>query len=183
MLKIQTRPLLPIPSALLSPKTTLFCVLYRRDPSEPFWKASGPTIRKALASGLNLIYLTSEETAQLYAARDLYNEAAAGNVDDYQDAEVLDFLAEQLSPWRARLLQANSTISRKPTPPVEEVDSERLTKELRDLVKRHKFLSISETVDLLGNQFTETVVQEYCSKLKEIEKIVHPNGTLLVWQG
>jgi hypothetical protein len=164
-------------------KTIFFRTTELAEVPKSTWKASGPIIRKALASGLNLIYLTSEETAQLYAARDLYNEAAAGNVDDYQDAEVLDFLAEQLSPWRARLLQAGPSISRKPTPTVEEVDGERLTKELRDLVKRHKFLSMSETVDLLGNQFTETVIQEYCSKLKEIEKIVHPNGTLLVWQG
>jgi hypothetical protein len=95
---------------------------------------------------------------------------------------VLEFLAEQLSPWRERLLKTNPQIS--PTPArIEEVDVQRLTKELCDLVKRHKFLSVSETVNLLDNQFTEPVIQEYCGKLKEIEKIVHPNGTLLVWHG
>lgn len=165
-----------------SRKTIFFRTTELAKVPKPTWKVSGPIIRKALEKGLDLIYLTREETAQLYAARDLYNEAAAGNVDGYQDAEVLEFLAEQLSPWRERLLKTNPPIS--PTPPrIEEVDVRRLTKELCDLVKRHKFLSVSETVNLLGNQFTEPVIQEYCGKLKEIEKIVHPNGTLLVWHG
>jgi hypothetical protein len=149
---------------------------------KPTWKAAGPIIRKALESGLDLVYLTRDETAQLYAARDLYNEAAAGNVDGYSDAEVLDFLAKQLVGWRDRLLKSVPPVP-SPTPPVvEEVDSRRLMTELRNLVQRHKFLSVSEAVDLLDNRFSEAAIQEYSSKLKEIEKIVHPKSTLLVWQ-
>jgi hypothetical protein len=150
---------------------------------KPTWKASGPIIRKALERGLDLIYLTRDETAQLYAARDLYNEAAAGNVDGYSDAEVLDFLAKELVGWRHRIFEAAAPpVPPPPVPIVEEVDTQRLLTELRSLVKRHKFISVSEAVDLLDKRFSEASIQEYSSKLKEIEKIVHPKSTLLVWQ-
>lgn len=149
---------------------------------KPTWRVARPIIRKALESGLDLVYLTRDETAELYAARDLYNEAAAGNVDGYTDVEVLNFLANQLAGWRDRLLKSVPPLPPTTFPVVEEVDSPRLITELRNLVKRHKFLSVSEAVDLLDNRFSEAAIQEYGSKLKEIEKIVHPKSTLLVWQ-
>jgi hypothetical protein len=151
---------------------------------KPTWKASGPIIRNALGNGLEVIYLTREETAQLYSARDLYNEALAGNIDGYRDSEVLEFLADQLAGWRDRLIKSGPPrIPSSTAPSIEEVDVERLLNELRVLLKRHKLLSVTETVGLLKNQFSEIAIQEHSSKLKEIQKIVHPNVTLLVWQG
>ena len=72
---------------------------------KPSWKAAGEIIEKALARNLELIYLTPQETADLYAARDLYNEALAGNADGYSGSEVLEFMINQLGTWRERLLK------------------------------------------------------------------------------
>jgi hypothetical protein len=69
------------------------------------WKATGEIIEKAMQRNLELITLTSEETARLYSARDLYNEALAGNADGYSGSEVLEFLVDELANWRERLLR------------------------------------------------------------------------------
>jgi hypothetical protein len=69
------------------------------------WKAAGEMIEKAMQKNLELITLTSEETARLYSARDLYNEALAGNADGYSGSEVLEFLVDELANWRERLLR------------------------------------------------------------------------------
>jgi hypothetical protein len=72
------------------------------------WKATGEIIEKAMQRNLELITLTSEETARLYSARDLYNEALAGNADDYSGSEVLEFLVDELGNWRERLLRVRA---------------------------------------------------------------------------
>jgi hypothetical protein len=72
------------------------------------WKAAGEIIEKAMQRNLELITLTSEDTAHLYSARDLYNEALAGNADGYSGSEVLEFLVEELRNWRERLLRVRA---------------------------------------------------------------------------
>jgi hypothetical protein len=57
---------------------------------------------------LELITLTSEETARLYSARDLYNEALAGNADGYSGSKVLEFLVDELANCRERLLKVKA---------------------------------------------------------------------------
>ena len=71
---------------------------------KPSWRAAGDLIEKALRRNLELITLTPEETARLYSARDLYNEALAGNADGYSGSEVLEFLGDELGSWQERLL-------------------------------------------------------------------------------
>jgi len=71
---------------------------------KPSWKTAGDLIEKALRRNLELITLTPEETARLYSARDLYNEALAGNADGYSGSEVLEFLGDELGSWQERLL-------------------------------------------------------------------------------
>ena len=75
---------------------------------KPNWKATGEIIEKAMQRNLELITLTSEETARLYSARDLYNEALAGNADGYSGSEVLEFLVDELGNWRDRLLRTRA---------------------------------------------------------------------------
>jgi hypothetical protein len=77
---------------------------------KPNWKATGEIIEKALSRNLELITLTSEETARLYSARDLYNEALAGNADGYSGSEVLEYLVDELGNWRARLLRPRAAV-------------------------------------------------------------------------
>jgi hypothetical protein len=72
---------------------------------KPSWKTTAEIIEKAMQRNLELITLTSEETARLYSARDLYNEALAGNADGYSGSEVLEFLVDELDGWRERLLR------------------------------------------------------------------------------
>jgi len=72
---------------------------------KPNWKTTAEIIEKAMQRNLELITLTSEETARLYSARDLYNEALAGNADGYSGSEVLEFLVDELGGWRERLLR------------------------------------------------------------------------------
>ncbi|MBV8276984.1 MAG: hypothetical protein JO170_17240 [Verrucomicrobia bacterium] len=75
---------------------------------KPNWKATGEIIEKAMRRNLELITLTAEETARLYSARDLYNEALAGNADGYSGSEVLEFLVDELGTWRDRLLRVRN---------------------------------------------------------------------------
>lgn len=72
---------------------------------KPSWRAAVEIIERALGRNLELIMLTSEETARLYSARDLYNEALAGNADGYSGSEVLEFLGDELGAWQERLLR------------------------------------------------------------------------------
>jgi hypothetical protein len=72
---------------------------------KPNWKATGEIIENAMRRNLELIILTPEETARLYSARDLYNEALAGNADGYSGSEVLEFLVDELANWQERLLR------------------------------------------------------------------------------
>jgi hypothetical protein len=72
---------------------------------KPSWKAAVEIIERALRRNLELIMLTREETARLYSARDLYNEALAGNADGYSGSEVLEFLGDELGAWQERLLR------------------------------------------------------------------------------
>jgi hypothetical protein len=72
------------------------------------WKATGEIIEKAMQRNLELITLTPEETARLYSARDLYNEALAGNADGYSGSEVLEFLVDGLGSWRDRILRVRA---------------------------------------------------------------------------
>jgi hypothetical protein len=75
---------------------------------KPNWKTTAEIIEKAMQRNLELITLTSEETARLYSARDLYNEALAGNADGYSGSAVLEFLVDELGGWQERLLRVRN---------------------------------------------------------------------------
>jgi hypothetical protein len=51
---------------------------------------------------LDTVDLNRNETAELYAARELFAEGVQGNVP-FKGDEVLSFLGEQLMPWWNRL--------------------------------------------------------------------------------
>ena len=71
----------------------------------PGWVLNGPFIRKAIATAsLVPLRLTADETAELYAARNFYNESVANNVDGCSSEEVFDFLTKRLKGWRDRFL-------------------------------------------------------------------------------
>ncbi len=59
-------------------------------------------IEEARRETLDLVRLSPEELAELYAARDLFAEAAQGDID-YTTEQVLGFLREELGGWWGRL--------------------------------------------------------------------------------
>lgn len=69
----------------------------------PRWSIAAE-LAAARENFLDLIELDADSTAELYAARTLYLDAAAGDLP-YQAAEVLDFLAHELSPFWERIRQ------------------------------------------------------------------------------
>ncbi len=58
--------------------------------------------QRPISPYLRVVDLNRNETAELYAARELFAEAVQGNVP-FKDDEVLTFLGEQLMPWWNRL--------------------------------------------------------------------------------
>ena len=69
------------------------------------FQGAGKSPRKSRtpkSSYLRVVDLNRNETAELYAARELFAEAVQGNVP-FKGDEVLTFLGEQLMPWWNRL--------------------------------------------------------------------------------
>jgi hypothetical protein len=71
------------------------------NPTPGRWKIAAE-IENAKSSYLRVVDLNRNETAELYAARELFAEAVQGNVP-FKGDEVLTFLGEQLMPWWNRL--------------------------------------------------------------------------------
>jgi hypothetical protein len=71
------------------------------NPTPGRWKIAAE-IENAKSSYLRVVDLNRNETAELYAARELFAEAVQRNVP-FKGDEVLTFLGEQLMPWWNRL--------------------------------------------------------------------------------
>jgi hypothetical protein len=67
---------------------------------KPSWPVSGPTIREGLRKHVHLICLEIKEIALLYAAREFYLEARAGDLPHFDNHEVRQFLRDRLSGLR-----------------------------------------------------------------------------------
>lgn len=85
--------------------TPVKCVLFR-GPDQPEIPGEHWVVRAEIEAArrefLQLIVLTAPELAALYATRDLYAQAAQGDIA-YTPEEVVDFLHEALAAWWARL--------------------------------------------------------------------------------
>lgn len=79
------------------------------------WKVAGE-IRAAMGECLALIRLGDEDTAQFYAAHELYADAVQGNIPFKRD-ETLSFICTKLALWWKRL---SAEIPRAPVPDVKE---------------------------------------------------------------
>ncbi|MBV9391895.1 MAG: hypothetical protein JOY96_08395, partial [Verrucomicrobia bacterium] len=147
---------------------------------KPSWKVNGPVIRAAMERNLHLILLTQKDTAELYAARDFYVEAVAGDIEDYEPEEVFKFLKERLTTWRQRCLDPVNadTVS---SPSQEIVLSSELRQDLIELLSNEKFLSLEQAARKLG--IAEETVLQLAAQNPSIQKISHPNRVILLWQG
>lgn len=81
-------------------KLVIFRTPEQSEIPKPSWPVSGPTIREALRKHVHLICLETKEVALLYAAREVYLEARAGDLSHIDDNEVRRFLRDRLSGIR-----------------------------------------------------------------------------------
>ena len=79
------------------------------------WKIADQ-FRMAQASCLHIMVLGVEEIAELYAAKELFADAAQQNIP-FSTTQVMSFLREQLAPWWKRLSGPGDAPS--PPPPGE----------------------------------------------------------------
>jgi hypothetical protein len=143
------------------------------------WKIADQ-FRTAQASCLHIIVLGVEDIAELYAAKELFADAAQQNIS-FSTTQVLIFLREQLAPWWERLrgpVDAPPTLSPEPPPSVVSP----LSGEVREIVRKERFLSIDEVILKLSTPASRDDVLKACGYSVEIRIHSHPNMIVLQWQ-
>jgi hypothetical protein len=81
-------------------KLVIFRTPEQSEIPKPSWPVSGPTVREGLRKHVHLICLGIKEVALLYAAREFYLEARAGDLPHFGDNEVRQFLRDRLAGLR-----------------------------------------------------------------------------------
>lgn len=139
---------------------------------------------------LDVLHLTKKEMIQLYAAHDLYTDALAGNIPFTPEA-VLAFVRERLKPFWKRVRRPSRP--RKPgkaaEPEAESDDPERdgrvsqaLVAEVREIVRKEKFLSVDDLMGRLSMEATQDQVHRARGRIPEIRVYAGPAMTVLQWQ-
>ncbi len=164
-------------------------VVYFRTPEQrpipnPEWNCAGE-IDAAKAKYLQILELTVEDIAELYAAKELFADAAQGDIG-YSADEVLAFLREKLAPWWQRFPAPISSTDEPPSTAASAQNAGRIEKlavRVRESVQRHKLMGLDEIVsELKPEQATPDDVLTACGFSAEIRVHRHPNMTLLQWQ-
>jgi len=143
------------------------------------WKIADQ-FRTAQASCLHIIALGLEEIAELYAAKELFADAAQQNIP-FSTTQVMSFLREQLAPWWNRLAGPVGAPSPAPPEPAP-VARLPLSVEVREIVQRERFLSIDEVLVKLSVPASKDDVLKACGYSVEIRIHSHPNMIVLQWQ-
>lgn len=143
------------------------------------WHVNAALLRSAVHHGLHFIILTPAETAELYAARQLFLEAEGGNVEGHDSAAVLDFLRPQLAPWRERLLGPAEDL----LPGFPAASAKPDADALERLLREEKFLSSADAATRLGAPWDGSSVASAAAELTTVEVIASPAMTVLLWRG
>ncbi|MEA3209099.1 MAG: hypothetical protein QOE70_2156 [Chthoniobacter sp.] len=144
------------------------------------WKVAAE-IESAKAACLQMVALTVEDIAELYAAKELFADAAQGDIP-FGTEQVIRFLHTQLAPWWERL---RGPIGHG-VPPVavpRKAGDSNLAGQVREIVQRARFLSIDEVISQLAAPAVKDDVLKACGYSAEIKIHAHPNMTVLQWQG
>jgi hypothetical protein len=168
--------------------------IYFRVPGQPpipkeTWRVAGPDIRAAQQCTLQVIPLSLEELGDLYAPRDLYADAAQGDIPFSTD-EVLAFLQQRLAPYWQRFagpIETAAPSSATPTAPAEDdggiPQPSPLAKEVCRIVEQSRFLSLDELLAQLDRPgVTRDAALEAVGFCGNIRLHTHPNMTVLQWQ-
>jgi hypothetical protein len=164
--------------------------VFFRVPGQPAIPASTwfsrDEIERAKAEALHIIVLSLDELAELYAPRDLYADAAQGDIPFSTD-EVTAFIQKRLAPYWKRFQDPIAPNGTGDKLPQQEEDIPRpgpLTEEVRAIVERVRFLSVEELIQNLNRpNVTREAVLEAAGFCGEIRVHTHPKMTVLQWQG
>lgn len=164
--------------------------VYFRAPGQPpipkdTWRVAGPEIIAAQRSTLHVVPLSLEELADLYAPRDLYADAAQGDIPFSTD-EVVAFLQQRLLPYWQRFA-GPIEIAPAPLTPAEDDSGipqpSPLAKEVCRIVEQSRFLSLDELLAQLDRPgVTRDAALEAVGFCGDIRLHTHPNMTVLQWQ-
>ncbi len=151
------------------------------------WK-SAPEITAAKRGYLHILVIGRETMAQLYAAYDLYLDAAEGNLP-FKTDQVTDFIRSRLKPVWDRILEpAPDKWGGEPPeaghkPPDESNEPKKtLIHKIRDIVKRDKFLSIADLMAKISPPVSEEELHRARACIAEIQVHTSPNMTVLQWR-
>ena len=149
---------------------------------KPTWKFTGPIIREGLRKYVHLIRLEPKDVALLYASRELYLEARAGDLPDFNLEQVQQFLRGRLEGFRTAVL---GPVSRPPESVTAEkpvAQEEELRRRIRTLVSQKKLIAAQQVVEMIGPPLTVDRLKELTDDIPEVRKIAHPNHLTLLWQ-
>jgi hypothetical protein len=153
----------------------------------PGWK-SAPDIAAAKRAYLHIMILGRDTMAELYAAYDLYLDAVEGNTS-FKPDKVIAFIRSRLKPIWERILEpapekwSSGPPETRHRAPVEGGEPEKtLIKRIRDIVKRDKFLSVTDLMARLSPPVSEEELHRARACIAEIQVHTSPNMTVLQWR-
>ncbi len=167
-------------------------VVFFRTPELRFIPGSGwkraPEITAAKRGYLHILVIGRETMAQLYAAYDLYLDAAEGNLP-FKTDQVTAFIRSRLKPVWDRILEpAPDKWGGEPpeaghkTPDESNEPKKTLIHKIRDIVKRDKFLSIADLMAKISPPVSEEELHRARACIAEIQVHTSPNMTVLQWR-
>jgi hypothetical protein len=148
----------------------------------PTWKITGPVIREALGKYVHLICLELKDVALLYASRELYLEARAGDLSHFSVDTVVGFLRDRLFRFRSAVLGPVSRPPKVVAPEKMPLEDGNLRNRIRTLVSQRKLIAAQQVVESIGPPLTLDHLKELTDDIPEVRKIAHPNHLTLVWQ-
>ena len=169
-----------------TPKTK--CLFFRtpelKQIPAPTWK-SAPALREAKAEYLHILHLDKPDMSELYASYDLYSDAAEGNIP-FDREKVLAFIRDRHNQFWLRVLESDpgKWAARKEASAAssKEGPKKKLVDQVRDIVRREKFLSVRDLTSRVSPPVTEEQLHEAHSCIREIKVHVSPTMTVLQWR-
>jgi hypothetical protein len=149
---------------------------------KPTWEKTGPIIKEGLRKYIHLIRLEAKDVALLYASRELYLEARAGDLPEFNVEQVLQFLRGRLQGLHTAVL---APVSRPPESVTAEkpgTQDEELRRRIRTLVSQKKLIAAQQVIEMIGPPLTADRLKELTDDIPEVRKIAHPNHLTLLWQ-
>jgi hypothetical protein len=153
----------------------------------PGWR-SAPDIAAAKRSYLHILVIGREAMAQLYAAYDLYLDAAEGNLP-FKTDQAIAFIRSRLKPVWDRILEPSPDKWGGEPPPSEprlpvqsDEPKKTLIHKIRDIVRRDKFLSISDLMAKISPPVSEEELHRARACIAEIQVHTSPHMTVLQWR-